>query len=116
LEATVPRWFRAEVEGPQVQPHYRYLAWAGAVLVALLLNLSGKAVREEGRVLYCRVFGSLSVCFVMVLFMHVIAARGAKFTISVAFRTMYLIGIVLAPVAIVWRRWRFQSQLPSVPL
>lgn len=77
------------------------IAW-----VALLLNLSGTAVREERRFLNRRVFASLSVFFIMVLFIHVIAARGDEFTISVAFRAMYLTGIALAPLLITWRRWR----------
>lgn len=77
------------------------IAW-----VALLLTLSGTAARDEHRVLNRRVFASLSVFFIMVLFIHVIAARGDEFTISVAFRAMYLAGIALAPLLITWRRWK----------
>jgi hypothetical protein len=89
-----------------------YLALVSFVVawVALLVNLSGKATRVEGRFLNRRVFASLSVFFVMVLFMHVIVARGDEFTISVAFRAMYLFGIAIAPAVIIWHRWTIQSK------
>jgi len=77
------------------------IAWA-----ALLLSLSGTAARDEHRVLNRRVFASLSVFFIMILFIHVIAARGDEFSVSMAFRGMYLAGIALAPLLITWRRWR----------
>jgi hypothetical protein len=89
-----------------------YLALLSFVIawVALLLNLSGSAARDENRILNRRVFASLSVFFIMVLFVHVIAARGDEFTISIAFRAMYLAGIALAPVAIIWHRWRITGR------
>jgi hypothetical protein len=82
------------------------IAW-----IILLLNLSGTAARdEERRVLNRRVFASLGVFFVMVLFVHVIVAQGDEFSVSLSYRIMYLAGIALAPLLITWRRWKAMAR------
>ncbi len=85
---------------------YIALATFAIAWIALLLNLSGTAARGGRRWLNRRVFASLSVFFLMVLFMQVIVANGDEFFISVAFRAAYMLGLALAPIFIIWRRWK----------
>jgi hypothetical protein len=88
---------------------YIALATFAIAWISLLLNLSGTAVRSGRRMLNRRVFASLSIFFLMVLFLHVIIANGDEFFISVAFRAMYMAGIALAPILIFWRRWKVMA-------
>jgi hypothetical protein len=85
---------------------YIALATFAIAWMALLLNLSGTAVKSGHRLLNRRVFASLSIFFLMVLFMQVIVANGDEFFISIAFRAMYMVGLALAPIFIFWRRWK----------
>lgn len=85
---------------------YIALATFAIAWIALLLNLSGTAAKGGRRWLNRRVFASLSVFFLMVLFMQVIVANGDEFFISVAFRATYMLGLALAPFFIIWRRWK----------
>jgi|GEM_PF-3220748 len=77
------------------------LAWT-----LLLLNLSASAEGSDRWYLNRHVFAAASVFVVMVLFMHVIVARGDELSISILFRAAYLVGIGLAPAVVFWRRWR----------
>jgi hypothetical protein len=85
---------------------YIALATFAFAWIALLLNLSGTAAKGGRRLLNRRVFASLSIFFLMVLFLQVIVANGNEFFISVAFRAMYMAGLALAPLLIFWQRWK----------
>jgi hypothetical protein len=89
---------------------YIALATFAIAWLSLLLNLSGTAVKRDHRMLNRRVFASLSIFFLMVLFMQVIVVNGDEFSISVAFRAMYIAGIALAPILIFWRRWKLVAR------
>jgi hypothetical protein len=90
---------------------YIALATFAIAWTALLLNLSGAAVRSGRRLLNRRLFTSLSIFFLMVLFMQVIVADGNEFFISMAFRAMYMVGLALAPVLIFRRRWKEMAEV-----
>ncbi len=89
---------------------YIALATFAIAWIALLLNLSGTAAKDGHRLLNRRVFASLSVFFLMVLFMQAIVANGDEFFISLAFRAMYMVGLAMAPILIFWRRWKVMAQ------
>jgi hypothetical protein len=89
---------------------YIALATFAIAWISLLLNLSGTAVKSGRRMLNRRVFASLSIFFLMVLFLHVVIANGDEFFISVAFRAMYMVGIALAPILIFWHRWKAMAR------
>lgn len=85
------------------------IAWA-----ALLVNLSASANRTERRYMNRHVFAAVSVVAVMVVFMHVIVARGDELTVSILFRGAYLVGLAIAPLIVFWRRWsRVTVTLPD---
>jgi hypothetical protein len=84
-----------------------YVALASFVLawVLLLVNLSGTAVRGGRRVLNRRVFASFTVFSIMILFLHFIVAQGNEYSFSIPFREMFILGIMVAPLFIIWHRW-----------